>query len=168
MGTDDIEREVELALALLMGRPMHDGKGLLKTEYLSRYTSPTENEARNALGALLVRISKGPLADERLQEVLAALALAFCAEPLGPLKVMLKRRSKGHSDRSRDYAIAYHVQWLRNRRVKGATARVAEVLGLDERHIKRIYARHKDELNRVASDGRSGAMASDRLTETIT
>jgi hypothetical protein len=166
---DDHVLEYELALvrALLYGRCVAGAKGLPKTEYLSRHTKPTENEARRALLTVLVWIGK-QLSDERLRIVLSLLALAFlddplCGEPMRPLKVVLKRRSKGHSDRHRDDGIAMLVQKLRDDGAPydEAAALVGKVLDLDERHIKRIYARHKDHPT-VSSDGRSGDMASDR------
>ena len=157
-----LEYKFALALDLLRGRLGAGAKGLPKTEYLSRHTKPIENAAREALISLLFRI-KRELSDERLQMVLEALALAFCEEPFQPLKVVLKRRTKGHSDRRRDYCIAALVQRLREDGASydQAAARVAKVFNLDERHLKRIYARHKDELA-VSSDGRSDDMASDR------
>ena len=157
-----LEYKFHLALDLLMGRLVAGAKSLPKTEYLSRHTKPTENAAREALISLLFRI-KRELSDERLQMVLEALALAFCEEPFQPLKVVLKRRTKGHSDRRRDYCIAALVQRLREDGASydQAAARVAKVFNLDERHLKRIYARHKDKLA-VSSDGRSDDMASDR------
>jgi hypothetical protein len=108
------------------------------------------------------------LSDERLRGFLSILALAFlddplCGEPTRPLKVVLKRRSKGHSDHNRDYVIAMLVQNLRDGGApyEEATARVGKVFDLDGRQIKRIYARHKD-LPAMSSDGRSDDMASHR------
>jgi hypothetical protein len=145
-----LEYQLELVGALLCGRCVVGSKGLPKTEYLSRHTKPTENEARRALLCVLFRIGQ-QLSDERLRGVLSVLALAFlddplCGEPTRPLKVVLKRRSKGHSDRDRDCVIAILVQNLRDDGAPydEAAARVGKVFDLDERHIKRIYARHKD------------------------
>jgi hypothetical protein len=162
-----LEYKLELVRAMLCGRPVAGAKGLPKTEYLSRHTKPTENEARRALLSVLFRIGQ-QLSDERFRGVLSVLALAFlddplCGEPMRPLKVVLKRRSKGHSDRNRDYAIAMLVQNLRDDGAPydEAAARVGKFFDLDERHIKRIYARHKDH-PAMSSDGQSDDMASDR------
>jgi hypothetical protein len=163
-----IEREFRFAIALLVGRSSARDENLVtKTEYLSRHTKPSEREARSALINLLFRMCE-EISDERFLAILGGLASVFSEDTsvfeessLHPLKVVLRRRGKGHSDHRRDYSIARIVQILRNQGVKGATAKVAEVLGRDERHIKRIYARHKDELD-VSSDGRSGDMVSDR------
>jgi hypothetical protein len=162
-----LEYRLELVGALLRGRCVAGAKGLPKTEYLSRHTKPTENEARRALLLLLWQIGQ-QLSDERLRILLSVLALAFlddplCGEPMRPLKVVLKRRSKGHSDNNRDYGIATLVQNLRDDGAPydEAAARVGKVFDLDERHIKKIYARHKSELV-VSSDRRSDDTASDR------
>jgi hypothetical protein len=162
-----LEYRLELVGALFRGRCVAGAKGLPKTEYLSRHTKPTENEARRALLILLHEIGR-QLSDERLRILLSVLALAFlddplCGEPMRPLKVVLKRRSKGHSDLNRDYVIATLVQNLRDDGAPydEAAARVGKVFNLDERHIKRIYARHKDD-PAVSSDGRSDEMTSDR------
>jgi hypothetical protein len=157
-----LEHKVDLALALLRGHSVRGDNVPLKTEYLSRHTKPSEREAREALIILLAQIRR-ELSDERLQSVLVALAIAFCEEQdletdlnrQFPLRLVLKSRSKGHSDLHRDYCIARLVQELRDRRARynEATAYIAKVFDLDERHIKRIYARHKREFSKVASDG---------------
>ena len=76
-----LEYKLELVGALLCGRCVAGAKGLPKTEYLSRHTKPTENEARRPFLSLLFRIGQ-QLSDERLRGVLSVLALAFLDDPL--------------------------------------------------------------------------------------
>jgi hypothetical protein len=107
-----------LAESLFWGNLQFDNHGLYRRVFLSKKTRPTEEEARKALCRVLLHrvISK-----ERLPNgLLLALADAFDPNGESPLKVIFKKRGKGHSDLVRDESIAFYVHRLRagGRRVR--------------------------------------------------
>lgn len=146
-----------IAMALLMGRQVWDKNGLPQTEYLSRQTKPSEEEARWALIDLLFRmVVKGPT-DERLRAVVAALILALHDDrntrkeirQRFPLRLVLQKRSTGHANPRRDSYIAALVHGLRGTgdTREEAIGRVAKMCGRDLRTIEKIYDRRKSGLS---------------------
>jgi hypothetical protein len=141
------EQDIWLALALLRGRVYRDGKGHPAFEVLSRDTKPSERDAREGLLRVLLRMR-----NEAEKEYLAKYEDVFWAlydlfEPGGGglLKVILKKRSQGHSNLYRDWEIAALVEMLREDGLSygDATSATAEHLGKSEEHIKRVYGKHR-------------------------
>jgi hypothetical protein len=74
-------------------------------------------------------------------------------------KVEFKRLNTGHSNLIADMIIAAGVQHLRDvgHSYTRAIKKVAEAFGLDERHVKRIYSKHKGSaLNQSVDNIRHG------------
>jgi hypothetical protein len=142
------ERDEKHALMLLSGYDLGrnyeltSANDLPKRRFLSHKTSPTQDEAREALCRILLNRRVPPS-----KSILNALVGVF--DPGSPrqqydgrpLKAILKKRSKGHSYIYRDIAIAVAVDQLRNggETLERAASQVGETLGKSEDHIKRIY-----------------------------
>ena len=145
-----LERDIELARALLEGAPKFDQRGLIKFERLSASTKPTEKEAREALSILLISMARD-YPDGR-SDILVALASAFSqhihpaltiVRP-SPFQLIIKRYSQGNEEPWRDLIIAREVQNLRDHNMSydDAAAKVAEKFKFkDVRHVKAIYGR---------------------------
>jgi hypothetical protein len=147
------EQDIWLALALLGGRVHRDGKGHSAFEILSRDTKPTETDARWALLRVLLRMrneaEKEYLA--KYEDVFWALCRLFAPVGRGGLlKVILKRRSQGHSNPFRDREIADIVGRLREKGLSygDATSAMAEHLGKSQEHIKRVYGKYRPRYSR--------------------
>jgi hypothetical protein len=145
-----LERDIELARALLEGAPKFDQRGLPKFERLSASTKPTEKEAREALSFLLASMARD-YPDGR-SNILVALASAFSQHmhppfPIvrpSPFQLIIKRYSQGSEEPWRDFTIASAVQNLRDHNMSydDAAAKVAEKFKFkDVRHVKAIYGR---------------------------
>jgi hypothetical protein len=153
------EQDIWLALALLAGRVYHDSKGHPTFEVLSRDTKPTERDARWALIRVLLRMRKEAEKEylAKYEDLFWALANLFAPKGSrrhGLLKVILKKRSQGHSNPFRDEQIADIVGMLREKgwSYDDATSAVAEEFGKSPEHIKRVYGK-----NRPRYRGRSKA-----------
>jgi hypothetical protein len=149
------------AYKLLTGVYQLDENGRLSFHCLSSNTDPTEKEARAALSRVL-------LSDEVPRWLLGLLALLFNPEALKGLKtnfelvdpahqrkVVFKKLSKGHSMPLIDRSIAVHVQYLRlhGHSYEKAIKAAEEKYELDQRHIKRIYSKHKNTLTPLREAG---------------
>jgi hypothetical protein len=147
-----------LAGSLFYGNLQSDDRGLYITKFLSRKTRPTEDDARKALCRILLAKEPPP------RSLLVALAHAFHPDGCGEVKVILKKRGKGHSDPRRDDSIAFWVHRLRQRgrSYRDAIAAVADSIDKNEKHVGRIYGKHLKDLTRryplAASDRRSNAV----------
>ena len=137
------ERDVEIALALLRGFWGRDKNGRYSVQHCSPNTNPTEKEARAALSRLLLT---GDVPDL----LLLLLAILFTPELFGAAnpvqrKVVFKRLNTGHSNVMTDMVIAASVQHLRNIGLsyEKATKEAAKAFRLEQRHVKRIYSKHK-------------------------
>jgi hypothetical protein len=145
------ELDVETALKLVTGVWQRGKNDKYSVQFCSANTKPTEQEARAALSRLLL---VGELPD--LLRLL--LAILFTPNLFGDVKpsvgvpknivqrkVVFKKLSTGHSNPITDVIIAAMVQHLRDRgrRYEKAIKEVAKVNRLDERHVKRIYSKHK-------------------------
>jgi hypothetical protein len=137
--TENYNRDEGLALQLLcdfMHVPfphMKDGKLVLvggKT---------TEDEARRALCRILRNEEWGPSL-----EVLDALVAVFDPDATdAALKVVLKRRNRGHANWYADWAISDSVSLLRlhGKHYDDAIAEVAAKFGKSAEHVKRIFGK---------------------------
>lgn len=136
MATDD---EL-LAGSLFYGNLQWDG-WLRRRVFLSSRTRPTEDDARRALYRVLRR-GRPP------SHILVALAHAFHPNGAGAVKIMLKKRSKAHSDPDRDSSIAFLVHTLRSRgkSYRQAVAAVAKAINKNEKHIEKIYSKDLKDL----------------------
>jgi hypothetical protein len=152
------ELDVETALKLLTGVWQRGKNGRYSVHFCSANTKPTEREARAALSRVLLN---GDVPDL----LRGLLAILFTPELFGPnpnpvqRKVEFKRLNTGHSNLMVDMIIAAGVQHLRDigHSYTRAIEKVAEAFGLDKRHIKRIYSRHKGSaLNQLADNIRHG------------
>jgi hypothetical protein len=129
--------------------------------FLSRTTDPTEDDARRALCRAL-RSGKPH------RELLMALANAFDPDGESELKVVLRKRSKGHFDRMRDLVIAYKVHMLRGdgKSYGDAVAEVAALLNKSEKHVEKIYGKRLAEVTRFYEAG-NRQPASDRRSDAV-
>jgi hypothetical protein len=114
-----------------------------KLVFLSHGTTPTENEAREALCRILRSRDRRP--SLHLLELLADV-LEPTGRPHGirrHLKVEFKKRNKGHSDIYRDMAIADFVYKLRRegKSREEAIDKVSDAIGLGVDQVRKIYAR---------------------------
>jgi hypothetical protein len=164
-----LERDIELAFALLEGAPQLDRRGLPKFARLTAATKPTEREAREALTRVLLSMADD-YKDER-KDILIELASAFSNRvrlptpvvPPSPFQLIIKRSNQGAAEPWRDFTIAWEVKSLRDRGLSydDAAAKVAEKFKFkDPRRVKTIYARWQQRMT-VASDKRTDDMASD-------
>jgi hypothetical protein len=135
------------ALWLLGGRNCPSG-----VEFLSDKTTPTEDEARAALARLLMSSALGrPLP----RCVAVALAAIFDADKdittelrlVYSRKAVFKNRGQGRENLPRDIAIALFIQWLRNDGMSynEAASIATERYGLEDRQVKRIYKKVRDD-----------------------
>ena len=134
------EEDFKLADALLYGLIRVAKNGYYNVEYLSSRSKPTEKEARAALARILRSRDVPPA-------FLTALARLF--DP--SIESWLGRRSertlvfknvnRGHPRWSRNFQIAGHIDQLRKDGLsyRRAIKAVADQIGKDERHIRRIY-----------------------------
>jgi hypothetical protein len=155
---EDNDEDVLLAMKLLRGDlrgwnnergepanwPPKSSKDLPTLVFLSKKTTPTEEDARRALCRVLRSRTEKPSG-----LILEALANLFDpdASPGGypQRKAVLKMRGRGHSDVHRDLAIAETVFRFR---VDGmsyhkAVERVAIAIGKSDKHVERICGKFK-------------------------
>jgi hypothetical protein len=138
------ELDVETALKLLSGIWQRGKNGRYSVHFCSATTKPTEQEARAALSRVLLNGDVPIL-------LRAMLAILFTPELFGSTrnfvqrKVIFKRLNRGHSNVMADMIVAALVQHLRNigYSYEKATDEVANAYGLEQRHIKKIYSKHK-------------------------
>jgi hypothetical protein len=150
--TEYTERDVEAAFALLIGLYQHSRKGP-KLVLLSNDTDPTETEAREALGRVLISIAEGLKFKDSRGFLLGIMAEVFAPHAVAqgfhssPMKIHLKRRS--NNARSTPHRDSLIVEEVRSRMAKGetynkATADVAEAFGYkDPRRVQELYGREK-------------------------
>ena len=162
----------DLAMALLRGRVVRSRNGIVvRTEYLSQHTKPSEREARGALIDLLDLIRR-KLTDQRLAAIVALLVVALAEDrdlkpgrkQQYPLRLVTKRRSTGHPDRARDHNIALLVHLLRRdgSTREDAISRVARAHGYkDTRTVEKIYDRDKETVARRWANKSTDSTASD-------
>jgi hypothetical protein len=132
-----------------------------KNTFLSRTTDPTEDDARRALCRTLRNGKAHPM-------LLMALADAFDPDGKSELKVVLKKRSKGHSDWRRDLTIAFKVHTLRFDNGKSrleAIAEVADTINKNEKHVEKIYDKMRAYVIRFY---KPRSPASDRPSDAVT
>jgi len=149
-----LSQDIEYALALLegIGYATNEQAQIKKTKFPSATTKPTEKEARAALARVL-------LMDDPPIAILFFLAALF--DPSGPHPLRAFRRvtfqnlSRGHSDHSRDVNIAYEVEILRRggKTYEKAADKVASLIGISPRQVKRIYNKIAPPLKSVSSRG---------------
>jgi len=131
------DRDLSLAFSLLLGIGHDD----YKREFLSRNTSPTEKDARQALARIL---RKGDVPDILLE------ILADQIDPDGRKFrfrcIEFKNLSQGHPQHSASFNIARRVYELRQNKEKNAIDKVAKEVGMTSRHVARIYSKHREEV----------------------
>ena len=150
-----------LALKLLLGDQRRDKNGVPRLAFLSRSTQPTENEARKALCRALRHLTQQQLTLAQQQptqpvlfnqvQILMALEALFDPDdsPHGlstPFRVVLKKRSRGHANPSRNSWIAGEVEMLRLKHGKSYEKAIEEVADRIEKspeHVKKIYGKNR-------------------------
>jgi hypothetical protein len=143
---EEHKRDVRLAETLLHGVRRDGPNGFPVREFLSRNTTPTEDEARAALARLLLRGTAPHL-------LLLGVASLFMPDAFrgpspwslfspGERRVVFRNRSKGHSNHARDGEILERIYILRQagKTYEEACSQVAEAAGIEVRQVKRIYA----------------------------
>jgi hypothetical protein len=130
-------KDDELAFDLFVGIIKDHSSWPPQNTFLSRTTDPTEDDARRALCRTLRSGKPHPV-------LLVALANVFDPDGKSDLRVVLKKRSKGHSDWKRDLIIAYKVHTLRfddGKSYDDAIAEVADAINKNEKHVGKIYGK---------------------------
>jgi hypothetical protein len=109
--------------------------------------APTEKEGRAALARILYAQSRAMR--EGRDNVPGAIAVTFLLgilfESEDPLRRVVFKNANKRASRSWDIAAAMHDLYKKEGYDKAAE-KAAEMLGLSDRHVKRAYAKHKDEL----------------------
>jgi hypothetical protein len=174
---DAYKRDVETALALLVGVWGRGKNDRYSVQFCSATSKPTEQEARAALSRLL-------LVGELPDLLRVCLAILFSPDlfrdvkPSGGVppsivqrKIVFKRLNTGHSNPLMDVLIAAMVQHLRNggRPYEKAINEVTKATKLDERHVKKLYGKHKglflNQLVEAIRDSISNSMDASGLWE---
>jgi hypothetical protein len=151
------ELDVETALKLLTGVWQRGKNGKYSVYHCSSNTNPTEKEARAALSRVLL---SGDVPDL----LLGLLSILFSPELVGSVnpvqrKVVFKRLNRGHSNLMMDMIIAAAVQHCRliGHSYEKAIEETAKAFRLDQRHLKKIYSKHKGSaLNQMVDKVRDG------------
>jgi hypothetical protein len=128
------------AVSLFLG--MQFPKSLAQAgKFPSAMTTPTEKEARAALARLLTRPDP---------PAFFLLLLAAAIDPDGDYgnaqrRIVFKNLTRGHSTAHREFLIASAL----HKTLKGAKSRkqafgkVGDLTGMGQRHLERVYARHR-------------------------
>jgi len=153
-------QDIEYAFALLRGigvvRPgiKTPREMVKKVEFPSATTKPTEKDARAALARVLSEDGP-PEFLEVGKELLRELAGLF--DPAGPYpparrRIEFKNLNQGHGDRDREMGIATQMMLRLDEGAsyERAAQEVAELCGIGERQVKKIYQKKRDKFARVA------------------
>jgi hypothetical protein len=144
----DADRDEDLATPLLHSALQEGPDGFLRYRFLSKETSPTEDEARAALTRLLIHGRASKAIQALLAEVFAP--DGFCPPEgmdflLGKRRAIFRNRTRGHpADPIREVKTAWEVLRLRKSGMSAddACASVAEKCGMrDGRQVKKICSR---------------------------
>jgi hypothetical protein len=134
---DPLPQDIDHALSLLGWSPTKPLK-----------SQPTEKEGRAALARILYSQAQA-MHQGRDNVPDAILVLYLLAGLFGrkdpPRRVIFKNRGKRRR-RSWDIATAMHALREKDGNYDKAAEKAAEMLGLSDRHVKRVYAKHKDDM----------------------